>query len=205
MLKYLLLFIFPVLVLAETYPVAEPDPIEEITRIAKQKETRIKEYIKTAGEKIWKYKAVYLPPASENTTRYIDPTYCLDRDIKIPVTDKNNRIKGWKILYPKGYCFNPLDYITVTPPPMVIFNACREQELKYVEKVIYPDYPDAIYIIAGCDLQNINKVAKKSFLQNLHWYFLTNYLKRRLNLRYTLSIVIVSHKKIKIREIKVSP
>jgi len=205
MLKKFLLFIFPFILFAKTYPIVEPDPIEEITKIAKEKEKKLEKYIKETAEKVWKYEALYLPPAPKNATRYIDPTYCLERDIKIPITDRNNHIKGWKVLYPKGYCFNPLDYISVAPPPMVIFNACRNAELKYVQNIVYPKYPEAIYIVSGCTLKEVNDIAKHSFLKNLHWFFLNKRLKDRLKLRYTVSIVSIFNRTIKVEEIKVSP
>jgi len=192
MVRWLLFFILVSLTLAKTYPVVEPDPIEEISKLVNPE--ILEKKISLARQKVWEYKATYLPPATQNATRSFKPVYCLQRDIVIPITDRNWKIEGWRTLYPKGYCFNPLEYLNVAPPPMVIFNPSRKKELQYVQKVIFPQYPFAIYILTGINLKTAQRIAKNSFLKKIHWYFLNDYLVKKLQLKYTISIVSVNLK-----------
>jgi len=202
MVRLIGLFILGGIVLAKTYPVVEPDPIEEISKLNPKV---LEEKISLARQRVWEYKAVYLPPANGNATRTFKPTYCLQADIKIPITSKDWEIKGWETLYPKGYCFNPLEYLNVAPPPMVVFNPSRKKELLYVQKVIFPKMPHAIYVLSGINLKTAGKISKKSFLSKVHWYFLNDYLVKKLRLKYTISIISVNleDKVVEIKEIAV--
>jgi len=206
MVRFLVLFILSLITdiaLAKTYPVIEPDPIEEISKLINAK--NLKREISIARQKIWEYKATKLPPAPKNATRSFKPIYCLQRDIKIPITSKSWKIEGWETLYPKGYCFNPLEYLNVAPPPMVVFNPSRKKELLYVQKVIFPKLPYAIYVLSNVNLKTAAKIAKNSFLNRVHWYFLNDYLVERLEIRYTISIISVNLKSrtIEIQEISI--
>ena len=187
---------------AATYPVAEPDPIEELSRLANS--TKLEELIKRAQEKVWEYSAEYLPPAQKNNTRYLNPTYCLERPIEVPIADKNRTIVGWRVLYPAGYCFNPLEYLNVAPPPFVVFNPSDPKQLKFVQERIYPKFPNALFVLSGISLKTAKKIAKNSFLRRVHWYFLTKNLRKKLKLRAVISIVSVdlTKKMIEIWEVK---
>lgn len=110
------------------------------------------------------------------------------------------------VLYPKGFCFNPLNYIEIITPPIVIFNACRREELQYGEKKLYPKLSiNTLLTITGCTLKDMKQVVKNSFLKNIHWYFLTKKLKERLKLRGTTSIInaYLKEKKIKVKVINI--
>ncbi|HHJ63329.1 MAG TPA: hypothetical protein ENJ61_00315 [Aquifex aeolicus] len=163
---------------AGVYEIAEPDLLEELEaqkgRIISHLE-RMKSELK---ERIESFEGEKLFPAAENRTYYIDPTYCLEENIYY-------REKGkWKVLYPKGYCFNPIDYIPYEPPPMVVFNPCREEERRWVKK----NYPEAVYVSTGCPIRNVRKLGVKT-------YFLTPELKEKLRLTETVSVVRISREK----------
>jgi len=180
---------------ATTYPVVEPDPIKELQQIAEKKRKEIPKLIEKARQKLLSYRGEYLPPANQNATYSFKPIYCLKRDIVVPQNGK------WIVLYPKGFCFNPLDYIRVAPPPIVVFNACRKEELQYVEKELYPKLsPNTLWTITGCSIKDMQKISKNSFLKNVHWYFLTKELKNKLKLKYTISVISVD---LKVRKIVV--
>jgi hypothetical protein len=184
-----------------TYPVVEPDPIKELQEIIKEKKKEIPKLMEKAKQKLWNYRGEYLPPAMKNATYSFEPTYCLDHNI---MALQNGQ---WIVLYPKGFCFNPLNYIKIAPPPIVVFNACRKKELQYVEKNLYPKLPpDTLWTITGCTLRDMKQIAKNSFLRNVHWYFLTKELKEKLRLRGTISIVNadLKERKIKVKVLKVA-
>ncbi|OPY70751.1 MAG: hypothetical protein A4E57_00368 [Syntrophorhabdaceae bacterium PtaU1.Bin034] len=94
-------------VFGAVYDIAEKDALKEIEEKAREVDIsriinrgylarRIRNY--TPGD----LKDAKLPPARKERTFLVDMTYTLDRDI----TDE----KG-NLIYPKGYTFNPLNYV----------------------------------------------------------------------------------------------
>ncbi len=93
------------------YPVVEPDVRIELQEEAVQ---RWKQAKKQYQEKIQTYQPdnlQRLSRAQRNRSFVVDMTYTLDRDL----TGKDK-----KVLYPKGYRFNPLDYMPFTIGLVVI-------------------------------------------------------------------------------------
>ncbi len=163
---------------AEVYEIAEPDLLEEI-RLEREKFLKEQERVRTElKERIESLTGEELRPAGKNRKYVVDPTYCLEENIYYRERGK------WKVLYPKGYCFNPIHYILHEPPPMVVFNPCRESERRWVKK----NYPEAIYVSTGCPLRNVRKLGVKT-------YFLTPELREKLRLTETVSVVRVSREK----------
>lgn len=172
-------------VFAGVYEIAEPDLLEELEAQKDRIISHLERKKSELKERIESFEGERLSPAKENRTYYIDPTYCLEENIYY---QKDGR---WEILYPKGYCFNPIDYIPYDPPPMVVFNPCREEERKWVKE----NYPDAIFVSTGCPLKEVRKLG-------ITTYFLTSELKEKLRLTETVSVVKVSRKK-KLIEVEV--
>lgn len=81
-----------------------------------------------------------LPKATDNATYYVDLTTELDHDIYI----RDNTGKP-KILYPKGYKFNVLDY-TQLKTTFVFFDASRDEEIAWY-KSKYANTANAMPII----------------------------------------------------------
>lgn len=100
------------------YPVVEPDlRIELKAKAIAQWEQQKKKY----QEKISTYQPANLQPlpkAEQDRSFSVDMIYILDRDL----TDK-----GGRVLYPKGYRFNPLDYMKFTIGLVVIDGADPDQ------------------------------------------------------------------------------
>ena len=100
------------------YPVVEPDiRIEMKAKAAEQWELHKKGYL----EKAQKYQPdnlQQLPRAQRDRSFAVDMTYTLERDL---AGDDG------KILYPKGYQFNPLDYMNFTIGLVVIDGADLDQ------------------------------------------------------------------------------
>jgi conjugal transfer pilus assembly protein TraW len=99
------------------YGIAEKDALKEIEDRVKEANTN---RIVNKGELVKKLrnyapedlKEMKLPPAQKERTFFVDMTYTLDRDI---ADEKGN------VVYPKGYMFNPLDYVAY-PGTIVILN-----------------------------------------------------------------------------------
>ncbi len=93
------------------YPVIEPDVRIEMKQQAGEK---WKDEITHYQEKVKQYQPPNLqrlPKAKQNRSYSVDMTYTLDRDLK----DKDGNI-----LYPKGYRFNPLNYMSLSIGLVVI-------------------------------------------------------------------------------------
>jgi len=172
------LFSFPSL--AATYQIAEPDLLAEIEEKAEHIDYSA---IRKRFEELYKYykpkDIVQLPPAKRSYSYLVDMTYELPFDV--PKVDKNGRIVG--ILYPKGFKFNPLKFIPVDPPVLIIFNGNRKEEVEWVEKHLksFPAYHKLI--ITNGNWQKLTEKFKEQV------YFLTPRMKERLNLKETISIV----------------
>lgn len=175
---------FNYVVEAKLYDIVEPDALSEFEE--KAKKIDIKKLIPKP-----KIEPVVLTPAKKKSVRYIDPTYCLDTDIKVPI-DNRDISKGWRVLYPKGYCFNPIDYIPQLPPKIIVFNPCDKKEVEFVKK---NGGPYDIYLMASCFKYPFED---KRFLSPL-----SELSKKQFGLRHTISIIEVDKLKrsIKIEEV----
>jgi conjugal transfer pilus assembly protein TraW len=177
---------------ARTYKITEPDALTEM-------EERYKSYDSSKGiaeamTDLYALTGEELPKASDNRTYYIDPTYTLDRDIA--ETDLFGLVK--RIIYPKGYAFNPVDYMLVLPPPAVVFNACdpleREYAANYLDKA-----PNALLISSGCPLKDIKHINEKPV------YVLNKWMRETFALKRRVSVITVNkaERRIEVNEIAV--
>ena len=167
----------------KTYPIVERDAIEEIEERAKNVEPVIKKKIEESQEKFLNFTGEPLKKASRSYSYYVDPTYTVEKDIYY--YDRNTN--QWKVLYPKGYKFNPLDYVPAVAPDMVIFNPCDKAESAFVENMIKDNPLNYMLISTGCPLKNIQS--------NFQVFFLTKELKSKLKLKETVSVVSIDKQK----------
>ncbi|MDX4028411.1 hypothetical protein [Aliarcobacter skirrowii] len=182
----------------KTYQIIEKDLIQEIEekvpyiieRMEQDKKEIVKKIENMTGEKLTK--------ATVNHTKYIDPTYTVNKDI--PKYDRFGKKQG--VLYPKGYKFNPIEFMKVTPPDLIVFNVCDEFENKYVEKLVKDEYEanmkDYMLVNSGCENE---KVRKSNFKGKV--YFLTQEMVQKFQLKHTISIIFIDKelKKIAVKEI----
>lgn len=95
--------------IGRTWPIAEPDALAEIeARAARQPTTLAAQFGPRAN---WSaLRAASLGNARQDRTRFVVPFYTLPDEIRLP---------DGKLLYPKGFTFNPLDYVSL-PQRLVI-------------------------------------------------------------------------------------
>ncbi|WP_447954119.1 conjugal transfer protein TraW [Sphingopyxis chilensis] len=95
--------------IGRTWPIAEPDALAEIeARTAKLPPDMRAKY---GPRSSWSaMKAANLASATKSQTRSVVPFYTLDTEIRLP---------SGELLYPKGYSFNPLAYVTL-PQRLVV-------------------------------------------------------------------------------------
>ena len=95
--------------IGRTWPIAEPDAMAEIAARAAQQPPDIR--AKFGPRSAWSaLKGATLATARENRVRHVVPFYTLDQEIRLP---------DGKLLYPKGFTFNPLTYVSL-PQRLVI-------------------------------------------------------------------------------------
>lgn len=95
--------------IGRTWPIAEPDALAEIEARTARLPTDLRGAYGPRSS--WSaMKAASLVPATRSQTRSVVPFYTLDTEIRLP---------SGELLYPKGYSFNPLSYVTL-PQRLVI-------------------------------------------------------------------------------------
>lgn len=104
-----------------TYGIAERDALAEIEQKAKGIDWRQVITRKAIEEYDGPQDRVSLPRATRDRRFQVDMTYVLEMDIPDG--------KG-EILYPKGYSFNPLDYVTFTRT-LVVLNGNDLEQVKW--------------------------------------------------------------------------
>lgn len=99
--------------IGRTWPIAEPDALAEIeARAARQPASIAGQFGPRTG---WSaLKGAQLGTARTNRVRSVVPFYSLDFDLRLP---------GGKVLYPRGYTFNPLTYISLPQRLIVVHPA----------------------------------------------------------------------------------
>ena len=183
-----------------TYELKEQDLITEIESKAPELEAKIEKQKEKIKEKIKNFSGELLSVAKENKTRYIDPTFTLDKDI--PRYNKLGHQDG--VLYKKGYVFNPIDYMKALPPDFIVFNPCDKNESDFVKELMkeYEEKSkDYMLVNSGCKNKELKQTEFKGKV-----YFLTIEMINKFQLEHTVSIVYVDKdkKRIAIKEIVVN-
>ncbi len=154
LLLFIYFFSFPLILDAQvigtngaTYPIAEPDAYEEL--MAKVRSTNWNRIVKDYRKDVGKATKVSfnLSRAKEDKTFYIDPTYTLQFDI----ADENG-----KIIYPKGFSFNPLDYINF-PYYLVFFDGTSVTEIAWLKKQEWFNNWNVMFILTKGDVVRAEK------------------------------------------------
>lgn len=153
--------------IGRTWPIAEPDAMAEIeARAARQPTDMARNFGPRAA---WSaMQAASLGVATQARTRSVVPFYTLDSDIKLP---------DGTMLYPKGYTFNPLTYVSL-PQRLVVVHP---RDLSWALRTARPT--DFILLTAGDALSLGEKVGRPLFI-------LEERVKERLDL--TVAPVIVA-------------
>lgn len=168
-----------------TYPIAEPDAYEEL--MAKVKSTNWNKIIKDYKADVNKITKVSfsLGRAKEDRAFYIDPTYTLQFDIM----DENG-----KIIYPKGYSFNPLDYISF-PYYLVFFDGTSITEVAWLKKQEWLNNWNVVFILTKGDVVRAEKQLGRTV------FIATPQMIQKFKISKTPSILSAQNKQIVISEV----
>lgn len=156
------------------WPIAEPDALAEIeAKVATLPRDMSKNFGPRSG---WTaLKAAALPPAPVDRVRKVVPFYTLDFDIKLP---------DGRMVYPKGFTFNPLTYVKL-PQRLVVVHP---RDLGWALRVAAPS--DFILLTAlGSDSGDAIALGERS---GRAIYILEERVKQRLGLSAAPVIVAQS-------------
>ncbi|ENA1740765.1 TraU family protein [Yersinia ruckeri] len=152
-------------VIGQLYSISEPDALEQIQeRVANvdwQKE------LNKDREKWGAFKGVPLPTTQEDKTRKVIPFYSAPFEVK----DKDGRL-----LFPKGYTFNPLVHVRL-PQRLIIVEKGQEDWLKSVATE-----SDMIIYASGDVIEVSQRIGRNAFI-------LDKNLQQRLDIKVVPSII----------------
>ena len=176
-------------VVGKTYPIVEPDIILEMKQKMANQERMNSAMLRN---RLRDYKPAdlhELPNATKDNQKIVDMTYTLPVDL----LDADG-----KIIYPKGFTFNPLDYVTFRRG-LVILNGNDSEQLRWFEKSPYYESHQAMLLITdGSAYDLISKLQRPVF-------YLTKDIATRLRLAAVPSVVIQEQDKMQIFEFEVKP
>lgn len=137
-------------IVGKTYPIKERDALDEVEARARKVDWK---------KQLAKIKPMsHRPPGLRDLPRVrkadsflVDMTYILDMDIP---DDKGG------ILYPKGYVFNPLDYVPFTKT-MVIINAEDKEQVAWFKTSPYAGRFETLLLITNGSFADTTKAVKQ--------------------------------------------
>ena len=163
-------------VTGRVYPIIEKDALEEIEERARGMDWGAYLDPERWKEKIRNYRPPdlrTLSPAESDTSFLVDMTYTLEFDIPDG--------KGG-ILYPRGFTFNPLEYVPFSLT-IVVLDGTREEEVSWFVESEFSSRPDTMVLITDGSWYEISKRLKRPV------FYLTLPIAERLSLRHTPSVV----------------
>ena len=171
-----------------TYPVVEPDILAELKQRAEQADRSIDKA--KFLERMRSYQPANLhklPRATADKSKMVDMTYTLERDL----IDGDN-----KVIYPKGYTYNPLNYVTV-PDGLIVIDGDDPEQVKWFRKSPYFENHQARLLISdGYVFELIEKLQRPVF-------YLTNDIAERLQLSAVPSLIFQQGNKMQVQEFKI--
>lgn len=180
------------MVLGETRDFAERDMIELIQEFIEKNRAKIEQKaIKTreqARENVKNYRPkglMPLEPALEDRIFYPDLTYTLDQDIRNANGD---------ILYPKGFKFNPADYVKLSYA-MIVINGDNKKEVEWFKKSGFSNQISYRLLLSQGSYYDLNQELKQEV------FYLNPQIREKFKLQKTPSIIKQIDNKIQVSEI----
>lgn len=173
------------------YPIAEPDALQEIEERAAaiRWEEVLPEEKRRALVVDYRPKDLApLPRAREDRTRLVDMTYTLQVDLP----DGHGGV-----LYPKGYPFNPLEYVFYPNVLVVLDGSDAEQVTWFRESSLARD-PRVRLLLSGGSWSEVGAILGRPL------YYLTAPLRQRLQLEAVPAVIWQAGTAMEVREVDVA-
>lgn len=170
----------------KVYPIAEPDALAEIEERAKM--INWKSILdKEKPEDFRPSRLVRLPRSRHERSFLVDMTYTLNFNIPDG--------KGG-ILYPKGYTFNPLDYIPFNQT-LVILDGEDIDQVTWLKNSSLINHPNTIILLSSGSFSQVSKALGRAI------FYADRRIINRFNLRVTPSIVSQKGRHMEVKEIEI--
>ncbi|NDJ27704.1 chromosome segregation protein ParM [Campylobacter sp. MIT 12-8780] len=181
--------------LGQSYDFAEKDILELIDEhINKNKanfEQKAREIHQKGAENVKNYKPKdlkALEPATEDRVFYPNLTYTLNEDI---------RGADGKIIYKKGYSFNPADYVKINYA-MIVIDGTNKAEVEWFKTSGYANSIAYRLLLSNGSYYDLNQELKQAI------FYLVPQIRDRFNIQKTPSIIKQVGNVIEVREICLS-
>ena len=176
--------------IGRVFPVAEPDALTEIREAADRVNWHATIGPEAARTKIEHFRPDTLhplPPAKTDKVFQVDMTYTLGNDLPDG--------KGG-VLYPKGYGFNPLDYVNLTSV-LVVIDAEDKRQVEWFKSSPYGSDYHARLLLSGGDYYDLAEQLKRPV------FYLMDDVAERLHLAAVPSVVRQNGKKLEVTEVPI--
>jgi len=171
-----------------TYRIAERDALAEIEERAKQ----VDWHKVLDKRKVENFQGppdrVRLPRAKRNRSFPVDMTYTTEIDVPDG--------KGG-ILYPKGYTFNPLDYVTY-PKTLVVIDGSDPEQVKWFAASEYDKRLDVTLLLTGGSFGAVSKRISRPL------FYADRKIVERLKLQAVPSVVRQKGRMMEVTEVKLT-
>lgn len=171
-----------------TYRIAERDALAEIEERAKQ----VDWHKVLDKRKVENFQGppdrVRLPRAKRNRSFPVDMTYTTEID----VPDGRGGI-----LYPKGYTFNPLDYVTY-PKTLVVIDGADPEQVKWFATSEYDKRLDVMLLLTEGNFGNVSKKISRPL------FYADRKIVERLKLQAVPSVVRQKGRIMEVTEVKLT-
>ncbi len=177
-------------IVGKTYPIAERDVSEEVKeRVSKinWNEVVAQNRLTNSARNFKPAELIELPRTVKDRSRLIDMEYTLEFDI----TDN----KG-NIIYPKGYKFNPLDYMSYAKT-IVVLNGSDREQVEWFKSSVYHNKPNVMLMITDGSYYDLSVELGRSV------YFIDNKMAERFQLQTVPSVIAQNQKSMEVLEIEV--
>ncbi len=175
----------------QTYPIWEPDALQELQERASQVDWKKHINPEALKKKVWEYQPqdlARLSRAQKDRIFQVDMSYTVPKDIP----DGRGGI-----LYPAGYRFNPLEYVSY-PQVLVVFDGSDPDQVKWFKDSPYLLEPRAKPMVAGGNaFEVMNQIGRPVF-------YLPYEVRDRLQLKAVPSVVLQKGTAMEVREVYVS-
>lgn len=177
-------------VVGATYAIAEPDALGEIEARAKEVNWGERFNEKKMKQAVASYRPSglkHFPRAATTRTRVVEMTYTLSADIP----DGRGGV-----LYPRGYTFNPLEYLSL-PNTLVMIDAEDAEQVAWFRASEYANDPKVFLLLTGGSYRPVLETLKRPV------YYADANLIERLKVRFTPAVAIQKGRMMEVQEIAI--
>ncbi len=177
-------------VVGTTYPIIEKNAVTQMKDAAAQVDWGKVLDRKKLEKAIHDFKpkvTVYLPKASRERTRLVDISYTNPDDIR--------DVHG-KLLYPKGYTFNPLDYVTF-PNTIIVLNGADKDQVKWFKSLPNNTAIKVMLIVTDGSYFDLGEELGRPV------FYMSSLIAKRFQLEYVPSIIQQKGNMMEVKEIDI--